>query len=129
MTTDADIRAIFAAYGVPIATETETEVARLSRIVYQVNSGLRTLADVELWVRHIAAGTTPTAEELAAVGTTDVSVYGNVPGGTGGTGTVLNSIPEGDQAQVWLNSETGGYYLVYFVPGTSVPILYVGTQA
>lgn len=119
--TAAEVAAIFSRYGYTGKTQADYE-----RIAYQVATGQRTVADVELWARHLAAGTTPTAAELAAVGTTNTAVYQAQPVSPTQD---LNSIPEGDQAQVWLDSNTGGYFLVYYVPGTQVPIMYFATGA
>lgn len=52
--TQADVQALFNQYGVPIATGTETEAQRLSRIVNEVNSGQRTMDAVEQSIRLIA---------------------------------------------------------------------------
>lgn len=41
----------------------------------------------------------------------------------------LVGIPEADKAEVWRNSQTGKSYIVYYVPGTDIPMLYEASDS
>lgn len=107
--TEAQVAAWFAAAGKTIATAGETEAQRLARITQQLNSGDRTEAEVK--------------EAIAASGVYDP----NAPLVYGGAGAGLLQEITGGNAQVWQDTESGTWYLVYTVPGTGVPLLYAAS--
>lgn len=62
--TQAQIKALFTSYGVPVATATETEAQRLARITNEVNSGQRTLSQVATSVQYIVTTQTSNRQWL-----------------------------------------------------------------
>jgi hypothetical protein len=57
------IRAIFNEAGIPIATAGETEMERLNRLVSQINSGQRTLAEVTTAIQTVGGNWDPSAPD------------------------------------------------------------------
>jgi hypothetical protein len=115
--TEAEVRSWFELYGATIETidpatgqVLETEAQRLTRITQQLNSGSRS----ELEIRQAIVGTTL---EGATVDPNAALRYG-------GSGADLLAEITGGSGEVWLDSDSGIYYSVYFIPGTTVPIYY-----
>jgi hypothetical protein len=106
MATQSEIQAVFDQYGVATSLHAdgtyEDPVARLARL----EASGRSIEDITAAVASIASA----QGIFQPVGGRS---YNGVPG-----------TPE-----LWFVSDVGGYYLVYFVPGTQIPLLYTATPA
>lgn len=110
--TEAQVASWFQAAGEPIATPYESAAQRLARITQALNSGSRTEAEVKAAIQYAA---------------THENYDPDAPLRYGGSGAGTLQEITGGNGEIWQDVESGLWYLVYFVPGTQVPLLYAAS--
>lgn len=134
MISEAQVRSWFEAAGVTIATATESETERLARIAGQINSGTRSVEEVQAAIQGIAAGTVTFSPEASAYygGGTEIGQLDlfNVAGGaevwnrSDGTRWLAYMVPDTDSDPLWMVWEitSDADFQSYFGPGQATAV-------